>query len=131
MDRALRDKWTAALRSGAYKKAPHTLHWKDSGETGDSGGYCCLGVLCAVEGLEPHYDGISTIYILPKAGAAVKDSFVVETEEYDDEGTKIVDKYYGEEEFGIPLYTHDELVKLNDQGDNDFNKIANYIEKVL
>lgn len=38
MNPAIRDRWTAALRSGEYGQARHALY--------DGEGYCCLGVLC-------------------------------------------------------------------------------------
>lgn len=40
----LREKWVAALRSGEYKQGKGLLRHADE--------YCCLGVLCAVAGLE-------------------------------------------------------------------------------
>lgn len=42
MDREIRDKWVAALRSGKYKQGKHVLRTKD-------GNYCCLGVLKEIE----------------------------------------------------------------------------------
>jgi hypothetical protein len=39
-------KWLAALRSGEYKQAAGVLK--------NSEGYCCLGVLCEIAGLEQH-----------------------------------------------------------------------------
>lgn len=41
----LRQKWLEALRSGEYQQTKHKLF--------DGVGYCCLGVLCKVAGLEP------------------------------------------------------------------------------
>ncbi len=41
---AMRAKWTAALRSGAYRQTTSTLR------NPDTGGYCCLGVLCDLSG---------------------------------------------------------------------------------
>jgi len=40
----IRDKWIDALRSGQYKQGHHVLR-------SASNNYCCLGVLCEVEGL--------------------------------------------------------------------------------
>ena len=40
MDKAIRDEWILALRSGAYKQA--------TGRLKDGDRYCCLGVLCAI-----------------------------------------------------------------------------------
>ena len=42
MDKALKQKWTKALRSGRYKQAQGVLKM--------DGAYCCLGVLCNVMG---------------------------------------------------------------------------------
>jgi hypothetical protein len=44
MDAELKAKWVKALRSGEYKQAYRSL------KEGD--GYCCLGVLCAIQGIE-------------------------------------------------------------------------------
>lgn len=49
MDKELKAKWVAALRSGEFKQCKGTLH--------NGVGYCCLGVLLAVAGEErthPH-----------------------------------------------------------------------------
>jgi hypothetical protein len=40
MERAIRDKWTAALRSGKYEKCQSFLR--------SDHGYCCLGVLADI-----------------------------------------------------------------------------------
>lgn len=40
-----RKKWVKALRSGEYRQA--------TGRLFDGGGYCCLGVLCVIAGMEP------------------------------------------------------------------------------
>lgn len=50
MKRQLFNDWIAALRSGKYHQAHGTLR-------DNNGGYCCLGVLCNVAGLEEieHY----------------------------------------------------------------------------
>lgn len=45
MDAELKAKWVKALRSGAY---PQTKTYLQSDR-----GYCCLGVLCVVQGKEP------------------------------------------------------------------------------
>lgn len=44
MDKKLRSKWLKALRSGKFKQAKKTLYDKETG------GYCCLGVLCSING---------------------------------------------------------------------------------
>jgi len=45
MKRELRDRWVAALRSGQYRQGHGSL------QTGD-GAFCCLGVLCDIQGAE-------------------------------------------------------------------------------
>lgn len=44
MNKAVKDKWLAALRSGEYKQGQESLHVK--GEDGEPDKFCCLGVLC-------------------------------------------------------------------------------------
>jgi hypothetical protein len=49
MDAELKAKWIAALRGGEFKQ---TTGWLK-----DERGYCCLGVLCVVKGIELGSDG--------------------------------------------------------------------------
>lgn len=44
MERTLKEKWIAALRSGDYEQASGVLQ-KLEPESGDTVGFCCLGVL--------------------------------------------------------------------------------------
>lgn len=44
MDAKIKAKWIAALRSGSYQQGTETLRAKNK--------YCCLGVLCDVDGAE-------------------------------------------------------------------------------
>lgn len=46
MNKELKAKWAAALRSGEYTQTQRVLR------NPDTGGMCCLGVLCIVAGLE-------------------------------------------------------------------------------
>lgn len=52
MDRGLRDKWVAALRSGEYKQGRTRLK-------NEFGEYCCLGVLTEVSGVEGRWEDTS------------------------------------------------------------------------
>lgn len=45
MTKTMKKKWIAALRSGKYKQGKEKLYVK--------GSYCCLGVLCRINGLTP------------------------------------------------------------------------------
>ena len=40
MNKEIKDRWTTALRSGAYKQGRYKLCYNDK--------YCCLGVLCDI-----------------------------------------------------------------------------------
>lgn len=74
MDKALKDKWSRALRSGEYQQGQCALLFK--------GKYCCLGVLCLVLGREienvpgngknfDHYGAIDSIL-----GIAAREEFI-------------------------------------------------------
>lgn len=56
MNKEIKDKWVAALRSGEYKQT--------KGKLRDDSGFCCLGVLCDLvrkEGMEaPSVEGWQT-----------------------------------------------------------------------
>lgn len=60
MNREIRDKWTAALRSGTYRQGESKLRSSDDE-------FCCLGVLCELaveEGVipQPELDGDRYVY---------------------------------------------------------------------
>ena len=46
MKKSIADKWIRALRSGKYKQGTRVLH-NEGNNT-----YCCLGVLCKIEGIK-------------------------------------------------------------------------------
>lgn len=46
MKASVKARWIEALRSGKYQQAAHTLRKPDSNE------FCCLGVLCEIEGMD-------------------------------------------------------------------------------
>jgi hypothetical protein len=113
MDKELKEKWVKALRSGEYKQGTGVLKSLD-------GEYCCLGVLCEVGKLgaweqtnTPDLDGYK---FLPEHGT---------------------DYMYGElpaetlEAIDLSYSTQQYLIYLNDEEGNNFNEIADYIERVL
>ena len=54
MDKAIKQKWIKALRSGRYKQTTEYLYI--------GGGYCCLGVLARVQGAKlSELDGLSLL----------------------------------------------------------------------
>jgi hypothetical protein len=50
MNKELKDKWVAALRSGAYEQATGSLRRESLNEPGVHVQHCCLAVLLAVSG---------------------------------------------------------------------------------
>jgi hypothetical protein len=61
MDAELKAKWVAALRSGEYRQGKHMLR--------DGDRYCCLGVLCSINGMGFHGDAGS--YLGPRQSSRV------------------------------------------------------------
>lgn len=116
MDKRIKKRWIAALRSRKYKRGEGLLrqvgHTKRQVDR-----FCCLGVLCELavrskvikapklryDGMGYYYDGKDTV--LPEAvvnWAGITNS--------------------------VGAFAQTDLAKLNDSG-LPFNKIANYIEK--
>ena len=105
MQKELKERWIAALRSGEYKQGRNYLN-KD-------GGLCCLGVLCEVMELpkyEEDYEG-GTITIYSDAARALPPS-------------EVMDKQ------GLYQYWAT-LASMNDNIDNQapFTEIADWIEE--
>lgn len=115
MNKELKEKWVAALRSGKYEQGTGALRSVDNR-------YCCLGVLCEVMGIEAEqshkslpyrYDGSIACLsntIASRAGlsglfARLKVPFTYKNEDYTD------------------------LAALNDKTDIGFEGIANIIEE--
>lgn len=91
-----------ALRSGEYVQGRGSL----ASVVGGQVRYCCLGVLCAVQGLVPRFKGTESNAFSP--GMAIPP-----------------DGYYA----GIPMPGLWDLYHLNDLYMWNFNKIADYIEE--
>lgn len=103
MKRELRDKWVAALRSGTYKQTTKgVLRMR-------RGGYCCLGVLCEIEGV-------------PKDKSETHMGKSVWA--YDGEHFSLPSQFREDESLMI---WQSALQKLNDWG-TKFPKLADYIE---
>lgn len=49
MDTKIKTELLSALRGDEFKQTRNVLH------NGDTGGYCCLGVLCSIQGAPDHY----------------------------------------------------------------------------
>lgn len=99
MNRELRDKWTAALRSGEYAQATGTLYREIAPA------YCCLGVLCVVAGLpREDIEGYSTLGKIDRLGMLNSDINIADNLET-------------------------QLVSMNDSPGYPFSKIADWIEQ--
>ena len=68
MPQATLDKWLAALRSGEYKQAAHTLHDRTTN------GYCCLGVLQMVVDGKVECDAAGSPHEVPSSDWLVNNS---------------------------------------------------------
>lgn len=61
MDNYIKKAWVEALRSGKFKQTHGRLRWANNGGSG----YCCLGVLCKLTGLDE--TDLFTYLMPPKA----------------------------------------------------------------
>jgi hypothetical protein len=97
MDAILKTKWVEALRNGKYNQTTHSLK--------DSLGFCCLGVLCDIQGAD--FDAIREEF----GGLSLSSNPV---------------KYLG----GLPMGFSVKVASMNDVG-KTFPEIADYIEANL
>lgn len=120
MDAKLKEKWIAALRSGEYTQATHTLR-KEIEEWG-SEGYCCLGVLCDIlpKGRGEWIDDRFKFNPTAKQKFATKDN----VDSYDLLSEVVLDYV------GLDADTQEKLAGLNDGG-KSFKYIASYIERYV
>jgi hypothetical protein len=106
MDAELKAKWVEALRSGKYKQTVRCLR-DPAGEVG--GGFCCLGVLAEVKGVEWEE---CTPYVAGKMVCHKEGGWL------------------SEEFSGLHFSEQKSLSRMNDS-DVPFDKIADYIEQNL
>jgi hypothetical protein len=103
MNKTLKDKWVAALRSGQYRQAKEYLHVPNLG-------YCCLGVLCDIYDDTKWIDNAHTEY---NFGDRTKRTYPT------------LDWLYM---IGLPDYIAGYLTILNDTENKTFSQIADWIE---
>jgi hypothetical protein len=109
MDKALKEKWVAALRSGNYAQGTDALCTVVGGEAR----YCCLGVLVEeVYGDDTWKEDSSNGALLRSTGNSC-------TLGYAERGTLGVTEFVGR------------LVSMNDTLGKSFEEIADYIEENL
>ena len=117
MDPEVKAKWVAALRSGEYEQGYEYL--KTVEPNGDTK-YCCLGVLCQIQGLEwgPSRKGNHPT-IRPVSN------------NYDGDGDECVLPNSVKLKLGLTEDQQNELIEKNDTHAEPFSVIANYIEENL
>lgn len=101
MDADIKAKWINALRSKQYQQTKTFLH--------DSGAYCCLGVLCKIQGAEPDT-------------ANWPENAQTQLTLLDDNDVSTMDY-----SAGLTNEQKNYLARMNDKGDNFFD-IADFID---
>lgn len=115
MDQDIKKKWVDALRSGDYDQVLGALKREQVlSETGL--GYCCLGVLCEVMGVENEKKEEGTVYdfLFPRGGWSSRETTMPEPG--------------WAEDIGLDWNTAHYLAKMNDDGES-FEVIARYVEE--
>ena len=114
LERNFKRRWVAALRSGKYKQAVSHLY--------DGGGFCCLGVMCALRGAKLNeMDQVAMPGELPNFN---------ELFNIDSEHASFFSETGGGQAWQVPycgemVY----LSELNDDHRLSFKQIANIIER--
>jgi len=112
LSHALKTLWVDALRSGKYQQTTTVLR-------SPQGGYCCLGVLCDVMGLE--WEAAATTGLVVDYVPSI-DSTGAQQSGF------LSHKTCGEA--GLDVAQAVDLSEMNDAG-HSFDEIANYIEANL
>jgi hypothetical protein len=117
MDIELKNEWLEALRSGEYAQTTGVLKHR---ETDGSLSYCCLGVLAEICDIPSEID--SYFFGVQRAGCY---RFV-----FDGIGgaTNILPDEF-QNKIGIDLDQTEELMAMNDEYNQSFEEIADWIEK--
>lgn len=115
LNKPLLKKWVEELRSGKYKQAKNVLYDKTTG------GMCCLGLLCKIQGRD-----------MEKIGPLENTSTLTDYKERpvchdgeDYDGTINTMKNYSA---GLGFYEQKNLAEMNDEG-KTFPEIADCVEE--
>jgi len=147
LPREFAEKWLAALRSGEYQQGRGTLvhmRYKDNTATVGTPEYCCLGVACRIEGIDPeamvdrgfpedimaltvkvptsifgpHIDNDTSIPSLGGVLGALNDGNEINTKVKDEEGIDIIinpeEKKYSFEEIADWIEANVELIEVEE-----------------
>jgi len=105
MNKELRDKWVKALRSGDYEQGTQALF--------NSGAYCCLGVLCEIQGYKKLVHQGRPCFFNETGSVLNGIGLVCPNDGYNS---------------GLDRDTRQDLAVMNDGG-STFNEIADWIEE--
>lgn len=130
MNKDVKERWLAALRSGEYKQSKNFLKHPIDG--GENIGYCCLGVLCDLYIKEKNNPNI--IWDINLHGthifkSSISDVLIVESKALPEQ----LFEWAGLDEKNPAICYHDmntSLAELNDNG-KTFEEIALVIEERL
>lgn len=134
LNKRLARKWCDALESGEYDQCQGQLGEYDPVKDEDS--FCCLGVLCIVEGFTTTEEEPKSWTGLSKEERDVRPrQLTFNDPKYKTD--KALKKYGRTEQYSVPSWsklnlpnTHmDKLVQMNDLHNKSFKQIAKYIRK--
>ena len=109
MDKKIKNNWLADLRSDNYPQGFGGLMKQED----DIITYCCLGVLCITMGKKDDLDFEQTVVIAPSG--CIKTHL----------------KYLDCSESGLTHKQQQTLIELNDESEQNFHQIADFIENTL
>lgn len=110
----VKEKWVTALRGPNYKQTRGILKSED-------GGYCCVGVLCDLVGVEFEWDPFEDRFKTPQGASGLPWA-----EDLPQEIANVLLQPWGEKD---ELGEH--LTRLNDVCHMTFSQIADWIEENL
>ena len=135
LNKKLAHKWVDALESGEYNQCQGQL-CKYNPVT-DEDAFCCLGVLCVVEGFEAIEQPINTTFMDADQKAKAKHTLMFADPKYKTD--KALNRGGRLEGFGVPMFSKigltdsqsDTLVNMNDAGGKNFKQIAKQIRSYI
>lgn len=115
MDKKIKKRWVAALRSGKYKQGRGHLR---KGKDRRSATYCCLGVLCDIATDKPWRKRNRDPEDLLWRNLGNRGNCYTLSDSFKDKA-------------GLSTVEVGKLIDMNDDGERSFKEIADHIEKNL
>lgn len=117
----IKKEWVSALRSGKFLQGSDNLRSVDNE-------YCCLGVLCEIEGLETSANRTNFEYIFPNGE---EDGYYESAEPPSFWFNEFFETYEILDDSISPTKVMEYLIEMNDREYNTFDEIADWIEENL